>query len=154
VKTAITALACAVVATVVIASAASGSSAQQRLVISAKDGVGGFTLAPQAGGILRRDTGSVEWCCWSERFVTRDGQRAEINDPQATLIGDRGTLVLRFRIEWLDAGRGYTVGTSTWKVVRGTGAYKGVTGGGRAAQVWIPRDVPASFRADGFVKRG
>jgi hypothetical protein len=143
-----------IVASIAAVSAASGGSGAQRLTITAKDGVGAFVLAPQTRGMVRRDTGTVEWCCWSRHYVTRDGQKAEINDPIATLTGSRGMLAIRFRIEWLDAGRGYTVGTSTWTVVRGTGAYAGMTGHGRAAQVWIPPDHPASFRADGFVKHG
>jgi len=152
-KVRVTVAAAAVVAMTVAASAARGTSANQRLTITAKGGVAAFVLAPRSVGSLKRDTGTVAWCCWSRQFVTRDGQKAEINNPTATLTGSHGTLVVRFRIEWLDAGRGYTVGTSTWKVVRGTGAYAGVSGGGRAAQVWVPPDVPASFRADGFVKR-
>jgi hypothetical protein len=136
---------------IVVVSTAAGSPARQRITITAKDGVGGFVLAPRSEGALKRDSGSVEWCCWSRKYVTRNGQTAEINDPLAVLTGAHGKLVVRFRIEWLDAGLGYTVGTSTWKLVRGTGRYAGLAGGGRAAQVWIPHDVPASFRADGFV---
>jgi hypothetical protein len=85
--------------------------------------------------------------------LIRDGQRAEVNDPLVTLVGKRGTLVIRFRIEWLDAGNGYVIGPGTWKVVRGTGAYKGVTGGGRSASSWLPSG-PVSYRADGFLKGG
>jgi hypothetical protein len=144
----------ALVALAVAVFTASGASANvnQRIAITAKDGVDGFVLMPKTVGAVKRDTGTVSWCCWGQEFVTRDGQRVEINDPTATLIGSRGTLVLRLRIEWLDAGQGYTVGSSTWKVVRGSGAYAGVTGHGRAAQVWIPPDHPASFRMDGFVQ--
>jgi hypothetical protein len=60
--------------------------------------------------------------------------------------------VVRHRIEWVDAGNGYTVGTGTWTIVRGTGAYAHVTGGGRSAYSWLPRGF-ISARAEGFVHR-
>jgi hypothetical protein len=46
-------------------------------------------------------------------------------------MGKRGTFRWRARIEWVDRGNGYSVGTGTWKIVRGTGAYK--TCGGAVA---------------------
>jgi hypothetical protein len=98
-----------ILAMTISVSAASGGSGVQQLTITAKYGVEAFVLMPQTHGSVSRDSGSVAWCCWSRRFVTRDGQKAEINDPIATLTGKHGTLVIRFRIEWLDAGRGYTV---------------------------------------------
>jgi hypothetical protein len=110
-----------------------------------------FVLSPLSHGAIARDSGTVSWCCWTRKYVTRDGQTAEINDPHATFTGAKGSFEVRFRIAWLDAGLGYGVGTSTWKFVRGTGAYAGLVGGGRGAQLWIPPDHPASFRALGFL---
>ena len=80
----------------------------------------------------------------------RDGQAIEINDPQATLHGKRGNLVIAFRIEWTEAGHGYSNGGGTWKVVRGTGAYAHVKGGGRSAHAGAPSGV-MSWRAEGFL---
>jgi hypothetical protein len=133
-------------------SAADGTSTatKQRVAITAKAGVDRFTLTPLRPGALGTDSGGVDWCCWSQRFLVRDGQSVEVNDPRATFTGKRGTLVLRFRIEWFDAGNGYTIGVSTWRVVRGTGAYKDVTGSGRGGSSWLPRG-PVSFRAEGFL---
>ena len=125
--------------------------AKQKIAITAKGDTDHFVLGPVNRGALARDSGDVSWCCWSRRFVTRNGQTAEINNPLATFTGARGTFEIRFRIEWLDAGGGYTVGTSTWRLVRGTGDYEGLSGSGRAAQLWIPPDHPASFRAVGFL---
>jgi hypothetical protein len=147
----IVAAAIAVAAVVAVVSTAAGSPAQQRITITAKEGVHQFVLTPRGDGPLARDAGIVGWCCWSQRYSTRSGQHVEIDNPLAEFTGAHGKLFIRFRIEWLDAGLGYTVGTSTWKIVRGTGAYAAVSGGGRAAQVWIPHDSPASFHADGFV---
>ena len=58
----------------------------------------------------------------------RDGQSININNPLSTFTGKQGRLVVRFRIEWADAGNGYTAGNGTWKVVSGTGAYARLTG--------------------------
>ncbi len=126
------------------------AASKQRVVITAKAGIDNFTLAPLGPGALGFDSGSVDSCCFSSRSVIRYGQHVLVNDPRVTLTGKRGTLVLRFRIDWLDAGNGFRVGVSTWKVLRGTGAYKNVTGGGHGAQSWLPRG-PVSFREEGFL---
>ena len=75
--------------------------------------------------------------------------------PLAADFRDRGRgfnalSVIRWRIEWLDASNGYTVGASTWRVVRGTGAYADISGSGRRAASWLPRG-PVSFRAEGYL---
>jgi hypothetical protein len=139
----------AAVTAVPVASGTSRASTQ-RVALTAKTGVDQFVLTPLGPGPLGFDSGGVNWCCWSQRSLVRDGQSVEINDPRATFTGRRGTFVVRFRIEWLDAGNGYAIGISTWKVVRGTGAYASVTGGGRGASSWLPRG-PVSFQAEGFL---
>lgn len=142
-------LAAAVAATASVAGA-TVSSPQQRIAITAKDGIDHFTLTPLKPGLLRSDSGTAEFCCWKQRFLIRDGESVEINDPLGTFTGKYGTFVLRSRIEWLDAGNGYTVGVTTWKVVRGTGAYAHIAGSGRGAASWLPRGL-VSFRDEGFV---
>jgi hypothetical protein len=132
---------------------AASAPTKQRIAITARAGINGFVLQPMGAGKLAPDSGTAEWCCWSRRLLTRDGQRVEVNNPVATLTGKRGTLVLRWRIEWLDAGNGYTIGASTWKVVRGTGVYDGISGSGRGAASWLPRG-PVTFRAEGFLRSG
>ena len=137
-------------ATLTFVSAADGSStaSKQRVAITGNAGVDRFTLTPLSPGALGTDSGSVDYCCYSTHPLVRDGQSILVNDPRATFTGKRGTLVLRIRIEWLDAGNGYTIGVSTWRVVRGTGAYQHVTGSG--AGLWLPRG-PVSFRDEGFL---
>jgi hypothetical protein len=125
------------------------SATRQLVVIASKGGVDRFTLTPLGVGGLAADSGTVDYCCMTSDYVTRDGDGVRINNPRETFIGKRGTLVLRVRIEWHDAGNGYTVGFTTWKVVKGTGAYAGVTGSGRGAASWLPRG-PVSFRAVGY----
>ena len=136
--------------TLTSAAVAGPNQSKQQVTITAK-GVDGFTLRPLEPGLLRPDSGTADWCCYGSRRLVRDGQSVEINDPLVTLEGKRGTLVLRSRIEWLDAGNGYSLGTSTWKVVRGTGVYAGISGSGRGAAVTsLPR---VSYRLDGFLRR-
>ena len=104
-------------------------------------------------GALKRDSGStgVGGSLPTARVAIRDGQTVAIYDPIIEkLEGKRGTLVLRSRIEYVDAGNGYHVGTGTWKVVRGTGQYAQITGGGRSGTVWLDRG-PWSFRSEGLL---
>jgi hypothetical protein len=110
-----------------------------------------FVLTPLQPGALKRDSGT-ESCTWKgPHIVMREGQKAEIYDPVVcTDKGSRGSLTIRSRIEWVDAGSGYHVGAGTWKVVRGTGQYAGVTGGGRSGGVWLDRG-PWSGRSEGFL---
>jgi hypothetical protein len=133
-------------------SAAAGTSTASKgtVLITSKAGVDRFTLVWLKPGAAITDFGSVDYCCYTARHLVRDGQSVLVNEPRETFTGKRGTLVLRVRIEWLDAGNAYTVGVSTWRVVRGTGAYENVTGGGRGAASWLPRG-PVSFRAEGFL---
>ena len=82
----------------------------------------------------------------------RNGQRVVVTDGVETLQGDRGILEVRFRIEWVGAGNGYRVGTGTWKVVRGTGRYSDITGGGQRGDMWLKRGRgPWTGRAEGFL---
>ena len=59
--------------------------------------------------------------------------------------------MIRYRAEWVKAGNGYHVATVTWKAVRGTGQYAGVTGGGRGATAWFERTDDWTSRMEGFL---
>jgi len=145
--TAVAALAAAAVTLSAVA-AAGPVAAKQRVVIqwTAK----GFVLTPQTAGALKSDTGTVSFCCWSQRFSTRDGLKVEVTDPEMTLVGKRGTLVVRNRMEWLDVPPGYALYTGTWKVVSGTGDYAQLAGGGRVAGVTLPNG-DRKWRREGFL---
>jgi len=111
-----------------------------------------FVLTPLAAGALKPDSGKEASVVASQRVVTRDGQRAEIVTWVTTCKGKRGSLVLRVRIEHIDAGNGFHIGTGTWRFVRGTGSYAGITGGGRVANAWVESGSQAlSERRDGFL---
>jgi hypothetical protein len=68
----------------------------------------------------------------------RDGQAIDVNDPLMTLTGKRGTLVARNRIEWVDIPDGWATMTGAWRVIRATGVYAELSGGGRGAGVALP----------------
>jgi len=111
-----------------------------------------FVLTPLGAGALKPDSGKEASVVANQRVVTRDGQRAEIVTWVTTCKGKRGSFVLRVRIEHIDAGNGFHIGTGTWRFVRGTGAYAGITGGGRVANAWVDSGSRAlSERRDGFL---
>jgi hypothetical protein len=143
----------AVALTFVSAAAGTSTASKQRVVITSSIRVEGWTLTPLTPGAFGTDSGSMDSCCWGHRTIVRDGQDVIVNDhDRRTLTGKRGTLVLSFDNEWTEAGSGYTIGVSTWRVVSGTGAYKGVTGRGRASTVWLHAPSgPAGFQAEGFL---
>ena len=142
----------AVMGATMLTSAADGQpvAAKQRISIVVDGKTGTFVLSPLSTGNVLRDTGKVTECCYGQQHIMRDGQSININNPLSTFTGTQGRLVVRFRIEWADAGNGYTAGNGTWKIVGGTGAYARLTGAGRSGHVWVPRGY-AGTRSEGFV---
>jgi hypothetical protein len=130
--TAVTALAAA--AAILAAVAAAGPTAtRQRVAIQVTGS--SFVLTPLTAGAIKSDAGTAAFCCWTQRFTMRNGESIEINDPRMTLTGKQGTLVARNVIGFADLPNSWAVFTGTWKVIRGTGAYAGLAGGGRGAGV-------------------
>lgn len=141
----------ALAATFVLTSVASGGAdaTKQRVQIDMKiNPKTTFVLTPLQGGAIENDSGKQS--CDGEptkRTVYRDGQEAFLWDCGAwTFTGKRGKLVLRSQFTWIEAGGGYNIATGTWKVVRGTGQYARVTGGGRSAQVGAPNEWLARYQ--------
>jgi hypothetical protein len=134
--------------------AARPAALRQRVTITMQAGettpVSRFVLIPLHVGPLKRDSGIQTGALPPERVEMRKGQSVSIHDGVTTLRGKRGSLVIRYRSEYVDAGNGYHVGTGTWKVVRGTGQYAKVDGGGRSGNVWLERG-PWSSRNEGFL---
>lgn len=148
-------IAACIVAAVILTAVATASPAgsKQRILITTPKGNGhAFVLAPLTAGPLARDSGTASACCWTERFIKRDGQSIEIDNPLKTYVGKHGTFTTRLVIEWVDAGHGQVIGTGTWKIVRGTGAYAHLEGNGRLAVLW-PNALPSweTSRAAGLV---
>jgi hypothetical protein len=148
--TAIAVLAATAVTLVAVA-AAGPVAAKQRVSIELKGNVNeSFVLTPLTSGALKSDTGVASSCCCSSRHIMRDGLAIEVNDPQLTLKGKGGTLVLRNQIEWVDIPDSWAVFAATWKIVSGTGVYAKLSGGGRGGGVQLLNGTTKST-FEGFV---
>jgi hypothetical protein len=144
--------------TIAAAAGAGPGSRTQRVAIfghgvAASPNAAKFTFMPLQAGSLRRDTMTESSDLGQERTVMRDGQELTIYPAIVeTFTGKLGTLVIRTRNEYAEAGSGYHVGFITWKVVRGTGQYANVKGGGRGGTVWLDSG-PWSGRREGLLTR-
>jgi hypothetical protein len=132
-----TALAC-IIAAAAIATASDAGSAVAKQRVAIQHIGSSFVLTPLTPGGVKPDTGPISFCCWTERPTMRDGEAIDINDPQMTLTGKRGTLVVRNRIGYVDITAGWAIFTGTWTVIRGTGQYAGLAGGGLGAGISSP----------------
>ena len=145
--TRLTVLAVLAAATLTSIAAAGPSATKQRVAIDMKflPTPSTFVLTPLQAGALRRDSGSTNVQAvlrsLKERRVMRDGMDVTIYGPVVWVLkGKHGTLTLREQSEWVDLaddanrdGSLDSVGFGTWKVVRGTGQYAGLSGSGRSA---------------------
>ncbi len=147
----------AVAVTLTAVAAAGPAATKQRVAINMKIlPKRTFLLTPLQAGTLRSDSGRItsvdQKLSMSGRTVMRDGQRVTIYGPANwTLEGKRGTFTIRERTEWVDVGSDVNgdarldgVGVGAWNVVRGTGQYAKLAGGGRSGhaglgQVWTAR---------------
>jgi len=142
----------ALVAAVTLTSvaAAGPDAAKQRVAITAKILPGGtFVLTPLRAGAMKRDSGTV---VEGKTLSERNG----ITTGFWIVTGKRGNLVLRERREWVDIGNDGNgdgiddaVAFGTWRVVRGTGQYVRVAGGGRSGHEGLGHVWNA--RLEGFV---
>jgi hypothetical protein len=140
--------------------AAGPAAAKQRVGITMKNLPDGtFLLTPLPSRLLALDSGTVSPIAANHapRIVMREGQRVSIYRPVVWLLkGKRGSLTIREpRNVWVDAGSdlgGPEIGTGTWKVVRGTGQYAGMAGGGRSAHAGLNGGTSPWFaRQEGFL---
>jgi hypothetical protein len=143
--------------------AASGPEAakKQRVTITMKNlPYATFVLAPLQVGALERDSGTVRFGAppnYNARDVIRGGQKVSIYPPVFwALTGKRGTLTIRELNEWVDIGSDGNgdgqedgVAFGTWKVVRGTGQYAQIAGGGRSGHAGLGN--PWNARQEGFL---
>jgi hypothetical protein len=137
------ALAAAVTLTSV--AAAVPEAATQRVAIVMKDLPDGrFFVTPLQTGVVKPDSGSTSVSLTGPNVVMHEGQQVEIWTNTWTLVGKRGSLTVRERVEWIDAGGPY-IGTGTWKLVRGTGAYARIAASGRSASAGLNRANGAWF---------
>ena len=110
------------------AAAAPEAGRQQVAIASKLYPQGTFIFTPLTAGALKRDSGKVG---------VEDAGDSVVD---FTFKGKRGTLVVREEQDWVDVtndeihGVVPAVSIGPWKVVRGTGQYTKVTGGGRSAE--------------------
>jgi hypothetical protein len=148
-------LAALVVVVVPISLAHAGPAAKkQRVAINVKimpDET--FVLKPLQPGRVKRDSGTLEGA--GDRAgptsVRKSGQKVSVHSNDWILLGKQGSLTIRERIEWVEIGSDANrdgerdlVGRATWKVIRGTGTYARLSGGGGAGHlglgdVWYAR---------------
>ena len=136
--------------------AAGPNAARQRVMITSQAAhttqVSPFVLTPLQAGAIKRDSGKlIGGSNATDRVVMREGQEVTIIDEVGTFKGKRGSFVTRTHAEWVDAGNGYNVASATWKVMRGTGQYAKITGGGRGASVWNERTDAWSSHMEGVL---
>ena len=121
--------------------AAGPDAAKQRVALTATLLPTGIAVIdPLQKGALERDAGT-----FSEGSSS---QGTEIR----SFTGKRGSLVLRERLEWVVLGQDLSrdgfedrIAIGSWKVVRGTGPYAGITGGGRSAHLGLGRKWVARY---------
>jgi hypothetical protein len=152
----ITVVALAAAVTLTAVAAAGPATTKQRVAFNMKNpDSGSFVLTPLQAGTLKRDSGKVRLVYNDPTTVMREGQRIDVYRNAYTLMSKRGSLSIRERTEFVSVsnekvpGFDFTpgVGTGTWKVVGGTGAYAKVTGGGRSGH----QGHPWLVRQEGFL---
>ena len=161
-KARLTVLVVLVAAAALTSAAAAGSTAaKQRMALTVTvlpSGKG--VLTPLKDGAMNRDSGTFSGSnppsTPPDLTVVREGQTVEIYHKVWTFTGKGGSLVIRERTEAVELGQdldhnyftdGIAIGS--WKVVRGTGDYAGIAGGGRSAHFYQGNRWVARF--EGFV---
>jgi hypothetical protein len=121
--------------TLASAAAAGPAATKQRVAINMKFHASTFVLAPFGAGPLKRDAGTMSMIVHGScRDLIRGGQKVGICGNRWRLTGKRGTLTIQTHEEWVDPGsEGCGTAFGRWKVVRGTGRYARMAGGGRSA---------------------
>jgi hypothetical protein len=134
-RTAITALLLAVALVVAVTAAAAPVAKRQQVVVNMKEqtGKGTFALLALTPGALSAHAGSYTWIVTSKKTGSVDGQGFDRYDAIVTYTGKRGTFVVREVSTLVAVALGQKVGTGTWRILRGTGAYERARGGGRLA---------------------
>ena len=144
-------------ATNMASNVSAGSLAQkQRVMLVQKHRAGAptgtFVFYGLSPGPLKLDSGTYTYMAREKRPVILEGQGIAEYVAVAALTGRRGTFAIRWRMEFVGAGDGNTVGTGMWSLVRGTGAYAGASGGGRVAAVALTPRGFTSSQCEGLVR--
>lgn len=114
---------------------------------------GTFVLDPLGKGSLEQDSGKERSIIAKQRAVLRHGQLVDLITWVTTCKGKRGNIVFRARMTHIDAGHanGDQIAAGTWRVLRGTGAYAGMTGGGQVHNEFTASSGVWTERRSGYV---
>ena len=135
-------------ATLAAVATAGPTTTRQRVAIQVKGAT--FVLTPLSPGPIKPDGGTAAFCCWKQRSTVRNGESIDRNNPRMTLTGKQGTLVARNLIDFVDLPDSWAIFTGTWTVVRGSGTYAGLAGGGRGAGVSLA-DGESKAQFEGYL---
>jgi hypothetical protein len=151
VRTAVLAVLAAAVTLASVAAAGPGATKQRVAIETRIIPQGTFVLTPVKAGSVKPDSGTVSgnWRSLTGRKLMRAGQEVTVFNALWTLTGKQGTLTIRERTEWVAAGYDDGVALGTWKVVRGTGQYAGLTGTGGSGHAGL--GTPWYARYEGFL---
>lgn len=111
---------------------------RQRVAINMilnKNDTGSFTLYALTPGPLEADTGAVRIPGFGMGTVIRNGMKVLNFEMGQILKGRLGTFGLPVRFDEVEMQNGVRVHMGTWKIVKGTGAYSQIKGGGRYVAV-------------------
>jgi hypothetical protein len=136
--------------------AGSGGAAvrKQRIAIDMvmnKNDTGTFTLSPLTPGPLEADKGTVAIPGAAFGTEMRNGMKVMNVLRGQDLKGRQGTFGVPVRFDENEMQNGVKVQVGTWKIVEGTGAYSGVSGGGRYVSVRMPNGRQL-VRQEGWVR--
>ena len=121
------------------------------MVIMSKNDTGTYTLSPLTAGPLEADKGTVAMGGFGGGTTLRNGMKVWNGVRGQDLKGRHGTFGLPVRLDENEMQNGVEVKVGTWKIVEGTGAYSGVSGGGRYVSVRMPNGRQF-VRQEGWVR--
>jgi len=121
------------------------------MVIMSKNDTGTFTLSPLTPGPLEADKGTVTMGGFGAGTTLRNGMKVWSGLYGRSLKGRHGTFGLPVQLDENEMQNGVKVQVGTWKLVEGTGAYSGVSGGGRYVAVRMPNGRQL-VRQEGWVR--
>jgi hypothetical protein len=103
-------------------------------------------------GRLAADEGTVAMAGFGGGATLRDGMKVWNGLRGQDLTGQQGTFGLPVRLDENEMQNGVQVQVGTWKILEGTGAYSGVSGGGRYVSLRM-LNGRQFVRQEGWVRR-
>lgn len=155
------AVAVAMAATPAFAVSAGSSADRQRIAIVGTIDIashnGRFTIAPVSfGELIESDTGTFTGSGSSKLTLLPNGAQVSVLTGVERYKGKLGTFEVAKKWRRATVANGYAADTGEWTIRRGTGAYKGISGGGLLSGLAFPfkqGNVSILFRLEGYVSK-